>query len=1350
MSGLSNQHTFDSYLSRALRERLASPRPLVEPECWARAGVVLLSDIQGFTSLIEGYAARGKAGLEEITWRLNAYVADVVEIVEGCGGDVLSIAGDAFLCHWLAAEPGDVATAILRAAEAGLAIQRKIQGAVDGEGRGFPTRVGISAGEVIIAHVGGVEGRWELVASGKALTEAAAAERAAKPGGVLVSPRAWREIAHACDGLETSEGVELNRIVHALAPLQQHPQSGVENEALLRPFVPPAVLSRLVAQDAEWLAESRAVTVVLCAVPGLKTTEPSELARVHECVRAAQEIVSRYEGTVRADIDDKGVLLLAVFGLPPRAHEDDAVRAVLMAGDLQRSISKLQPGIGVGVATGRALCGAFGNDTRRDYMVRGEVINLAARLMHAQPDTVLCDAPTQQATRGRIAFQPLEPIRVRGRAEPVAVFRPEGRAASSREADTGIIGRERELGVIAEVLALARTGEHGGVTILEAEAGLGKSKLAAAAARQARDAGLRVLIAAADAIEQSTAYFAWRSVFSGLLDVAPDENVATVQARALERFGVLPDVERLFPLLSAVLPVQIPDSALTAEMTGDVRADNTRRILQQILQHAASAQPTLLVVEDAHWLDSASWGVLLAVVQGVRPLTVLVATRPPGSPVPVDFANLARAAGEHHLRLDALTGDETRQLIQQRLGVSEVPPRLASFIEQRVAGNPFFCEELLQAMRDSGVVHVRNGACTVGNLDAVDLPTTVEGVIISRLDRLTAGEQLSLKVASVIGRVFRERMVKDTHPVETERGVVHDHLERLTTVDLTVLEAPEPDLAYMFKHVITRDVTYESMPLSQRQPMHHAVATWYEHTYADDLTPYSALLAYHWARAVVPDKTVHYLEKAGEQALYSGAFREAVVFLTQAMEFVEQGVVSVAPSRRALWEKGLGRAQYYLGNLHGSRVHNERAVAVLHQPVPSTDARAAAGALGAVVRQIGHRLFPNRYLGRRASEKVLLDEAVECYKILGQAYYLEGETPLKLLYLTVTGLNVGEAAGSSAPLARVISNASTLSYLIGLPKQGEWYGQRAIEMAEREGLSAKAYVWSISALALAQTGRWAAAREANDKALAYTRELGDFGLEAEVWTVRTSFSVCEGAFASAAEGWKRQRELAERHDNPQLRCWSLLDEADTCLGTGDVEGAARALEAALLIPTAATDSGTPLDKSRTEAMTRLRQGRDEEAARAADAVFEPLSRKAPTGYQWADDFCEAVEVYLSLLTGGGAYAQANRAQLEKRASAGVKLATKFARIFRHVAPRSRALGGQLLAWQGKVDPGRREIGHAIELASELNLPFERARAQLALARLTSGADRAREIDNAATIFHQLGATHYLNEAMKLR
>ena len=1341
-------HSLSSYLSRTLLDRLVDGRELYAPEARAETGAVLLSDIQGFTSLVESFAARGRSGLEEITWLLNEYVADVVQAVENNDGDVVSIAGDAFLCYWPATTPDEQTAAATRAAQAALAIQDAIGQRSAGQ---FPTRIGIGYGDLQLGFVGGLDGRWELSASGAAIGDVTAAERRATAGTVQVSDAAWRHLEQRCQGHANGGGIVLTRVVERIGarPRNSRVSNNGQYDALLRPFLPPAVLDRLVSSNAEWLAESRVVSVVFADIPGLTSTDASELGRAHERVRAFQDIGRRFEGTVRVDVDDKGLLLLAVFGLPPRAHEDDALRAVLAAHELRRALADTGLDRGVGIATGRALCGSFGSDVRRDYMVRGDVINLAARLSHVDSNAPICDAATMRAARGRVAFEPVAAVNVRGRTQPVDVFRPLGRVTPIASRDAQVIGRRRELAVIADRLGVARSGDHAGVTIIQGDAGLGKSRLVSEASRLASDQGLSVLTAGADAIEQTTPYYAWRPVFSSVFGVGPADTAATARERVAKMVDTFPDLERLIPLASAVLPVHIADTPLTAEMTGDIRAENTKRLLSRVLQRFATEHPTLLAIEDVHWLDSSSWGLLLDVAQSVRPLMTLAATRPLGDPVPTDFSRLVQLAGERHLELEGLSADETRALIAARLGVSDVPPSLATFVEERVAGHPFFCEELLQALVAAGAVLVSDGSCTVGDLRTIDVPTTVEGVIISRLDRLAPGEQLCLKVASVIGRLFRERMVRETHPVEDERPEIHTRLEALAAAHLTMLETLEPDLAYLFKHVITRDVTYESMPMAQRQPLHRAVATWYERNHAKDLSPHYALLAYHWARAADPARTVDYLEKAGQQAMFAGAFPDAVTFLTQAMELVDGGQVTVPASRRALWEKGLGLSQYYCGALNASRVHCERALSSLHRPVPVTTGGWTLRTLGEVGRQINHRLFPNRYLGRRVHDKALLDEAVECYRSLGQSYYLEGESPLKLLYVTLSGLNVGEEAGSSTPLARVMINSSMLFYLVGLSKQTEWYAERAIAMAEREGLSALAYVWHIRALTLAQRAAWASAKEANAKGHALSVELGDLGNEADGWQFRTTLAICEGDYEFAPTGWKRQRELAEMQGSQTLMCYSLLDETDTWLGKGDIEQAARALEAALKIETPVTDRGTPIDKARSTAMTRLRQGRDEEAMRAADVVFDGLKRQA-MGYQWADDYCEAINVYLALLDGGGDVARAHKQSLEQRVSTGVKRAMSFSRIFRNVHPRAWVLRGQWLRYLGKAGDARAAFLKALAAGEVLDMPFEQARARLELARDARGSEREQLIDATDPVFTKLGALHYRGELRALR
>jgi class 3 adenylate cyclase/tetratricopeptide (TPR) repeat protein len=1330
------------YLPAMLLRRLAAG-PIEAPEARRAPCAILLSDIQGFSRLVERLSARGRAGLEELTWRLNGYFADVVEVIDAHGGDVLYITGDAFYCVWPAGDGPSLADAVARAAQAGLAVQARVDQRPAGDGQRFATRIGVGAGELLTAYAGGLEGRWELIATGEALADVVAAEREAPAGTVRLSPSAWALVADRCDGRSLAGGgAELLRVRRA-PPAAPPTPAPADLGPAVRPFLPPAVLDREQVADQAWLAEFRTVSVVLADLPPLRDTEGASLAQLHAGVRAVQEVGRRYEGTVRVDVDEKGILLLAVFGLPPRAHEDDALRGVQAGRALADGLRALGLAAGVGVATGRALCGVFGSERRRDYMLRGDVINLAARLMSAAKGDIACDAATVQGVRGRMAFEALAPIAVKGRERPVPVFRPQGRAEARTAATHAIVGREAERARLAGALAALQSGA-GATVLIEADAGLGKSALAGELAARARAAGVQVLVAPSDAIERSTPYFAWRPVAAALLDLTPELDPAAARARVDQRMRGFPELEPLVPLLSAVLPVPIPDTALTAEMTGEVRADNTRRLLAELLRSAATSRPTLLVVEDAHWLDSSSWALLLDVLRGVRPILAVVTTRVSGAEPGVEHAALRQLAGPDRLRLEGLAPEETADLLRRRLGCEELPVTLARVVQDRSAGNPFFAEELLEALREAGVVRVADGRAVVGDLERVDLPGTVEGVILSRLDRLESGQQLCLKVASVIGRVFRARTLRETHPVAEERGRVPAHLAALTRLELTLPESPEPDLAYLFKHVVTRDVTYELMPLAQRQPLHRGVAEWYERHHAADLAPHYALLSYHWARAGDPGRTAGYLELAGEQALRDGAFQEALVFFGQALALAHGGRLPADPVRDAHWSRGLGVAHYFLGDLPASRRFLEQAVAALDRPIPS--GRAVGGALlAAAGTQALHRLRPHRWLGRRREERRRLVAAADCYRILGQIYYLDGEPAEGLTYPTVRGLNVAEEAGPSPELARLLQNIAVVAGLLGRRRWADWYADQAVRMAEQEGqYAAGAYVWHIRAIGEAQVARWAAARAANDAALERIRKLGDYNLEAEAWVVRATITLCQGDYLAAPEAWSQARRLAERSGNAQIVCWSLLDEVETLLGRDDVAGADRVLETALAIPVSETDGSSILEKHRALALTRLRQGRAGEALAAADAVVEFITRHPPTGYHWADFCASAAEVHAELVAASAAGSEERRV-LTRKATRSCRLLRRLGRQFHNVRPRARLIAGTLAWAGGRRSAARRQWAEAARLAERMEMPFERAKALVAQARVAPAGGRA-DIAEAVAIFERLGAWYEARRA----
>jgi class 3 adenylate cyclase/tetratricopeptide (TPR) repeat protein len=1330
-----------AYVSRHLADRLASGGPIEGFECAEIRGAVMLTDVVGFTAHVERVTGSRPAGIEELAEAFNAYFSDLVGLVYGHGGDVLTIAGDAFFSYWPARDESELAGAVLRAAQAGVAIQKGLHAPGPARHR-FGTRVGVSAGDLRAAFVGGVGGRWELIPVGRPLGEVARAEQAATAGTVVLAEPAWTLVASRCTGRELEDGlVELADVREPIEPIPSAALTSADPSAeLLSSFVPLPVRRRQMTSDTEWLQEMRRVTVIMASLTDFDEIAEvdSDLELCHVGVRAFQDVMARFEGAAKVLVDNKGATLSGAFGLPPRAHQDDALRAIQAAEALRRELRLLGLRCTLGVATGRAFCGVYGSDLRREYTLHGEVVNLAARLMQASSGEILCAEETAHETGERVTFEALGAISVKGRAEPVRVHRPHRLRHAPALEDSPMVGRGPERALLTERIERFVAEGETGTVVIEGEAGLGKSRLVAEACRMARELGVKVLEAAADPIEHATSYFAWRSTFADLLGVGSEQEDAP---GLLAELRDDPELERLLPLLGSVVPVGIPDNALTAGMPGDVRADNTKTVLAAILGRATATSPALLIVEDVHWLDSNSWALLLEVLQSVPTLLVVVTTRPTSEPTR-DHQRLLARDSTHVVRLTNLSSLDTRGLVAQRLGVSELPLPLARFVEDRVAGHPFFCEELVQTMREAGILDVAGGSVVVGDLEGFNLPATIEGAVLSRLDRLNSGQLLCLKVASVVGRSFLSATVRHALPLETERDSVADHLEMLTRLDLTTSDAAEPEPGYTFRHEITRDVAYELLTLGQRQQLHRAVAEWHEQTYSDEeLAPHYALLAHHWSRADDPERSVAYLELAGDQALRSGAFEEALLFLTQAIEVQESAGIEPDPVRRALCEKGIGTAHYFLGNLGQSRALLRRVVARLDREVPAGRLRVTAALLAAIVTQVAHLARPGRYLERRRAEKDLIDEAVAAYKILGQIGYLDGEPVPSLLYSTIAGLNLGEEAGPSPHLARMLIHAATACSIVGLTRPADRYAARAVRMTDESGQTeAAAYVWSIQALIHAHRGSWELAKEANQRALDRIREVGDFNLEAEVWQTRSAVHICEGNFAAAESAWTHTRELSRRRHNPQVLCWSLLDEVETHLGRDELGLAATTLDAALAVPTAESDGSSTIEKHYATALVRARQGRHDEAIRHADAVVAMVARQQPAGFHWVDFCAGAVEVYFDVME----RAPARRAQVLRKAKRGCRVVRRASRSFGNVRPRRWLLQG-LLEWhRDERDKAFRAWRRADAIATRMEMPFERARARFEIARHGGGGrERTAHLEEAAKTFSQLGAAYML-------
>ena len=524
-------------LSRAALQSV-EPAPPHEAQVKRFAAAILFADVSGFTPLTEALARQGSEGPEELTRLLNGYFSRMIELVEAQGGEIVKFSGDAVTVVFPAIDES-LSSAIRRAQQAAEAMQAAmIDFAVLPTSAGpvaLGMKIGIGAGEISAAQVGGQHDRWEYVIAGDPLRQVAQAEQRAQRGEIILSPEAAQLIA--------PQAVSPR-------PLIQPDWSTVKNpalvEAALRVYIPGMVMTWLAGGLQDWLAVLRPMSVLFIGVEGIDYTQPDAVAALHEFLRALQETIYRYEGDInKLAVDDKGTIALALFGAPPFAHPDDPERALRCALDLQTRLAPSGLRLAMGVTTGRVFAGPVGSTTRREYTVIGDTVNLASRLMVAAgPGQIRCDYETYHTARSKLVFEFLAPIPVKGKAGLIRVYRPVGEAGIQPPSNRPLVGRRAEVARLQANLHEVQAGRSR-TLLIEGEAGIGKSRLAEELIRLMREAGIAGLRGAGHSIEQRTPYRAWRDIFTSFFDLDGVDDLAERQSRVQAHLSdIVPETHR--------------------------------------------------------------------------------------------------------------------------------------------------------------------------------------------------------------------------------------------------------------------------------------------------------------------------------------------------------------------------------------------------------------------------------------------------------------------------------------------------------------------------------------------------------------------------------------------------------------------------------------------------------------------------------------------------------------------------------------------------------------------------------------------------------------------------------------
>ncbi len=1110
-------------------------------------GAALFADISGFTPLTEGLVRElgPRRGAEELTHYLNLVYDALIAELHRFGGSVINFSGDAITC-WLNDDTG------LRAAACGLAMQQIMHlfsnlRTPAGTPVVIAVKAAVTTGEASRYVVGNPQVQLIDVLAGMTLNRLAEVEYHTQKGEVVLDATTAQILADRIQIAAWRQNEEtghryavVERIVGSVtaAPWPTLSPEILADEAVRRWLLPP-VYERLQSGGGEFLAELRPAFALFLRFDGIDyDNDPAAGEKLDTFAQAVQSILMRYQSNMlQLSVGDKGSLLYATFGAPV-AHEDDAVRAMSAALELRQLIQTLDfiTCIEIGISQGRLRTGAYGGSMRRTYGVLGDDVNLAARLMQtAVSGQILVSETAQETVANAFQWETLPSVMVKGKSSPIGLFNLVGLKKQQTIRLTEpqyalpMIGRKTELALIEEKIGLALQGK-GQIIGIYGEAGMGKSRLVAEAIYMATKKGLTGYGGECQSYGMNTSYLVWQRIWQGFFGVFPDWT-ATEQIQALEVQLALINAGLIgrLPLLGTVLNTSFPDNDLTQTFDTKLRKTSLESLLVECLRIRSQEEPVLLVLEDCHWLDPLSSELLEIMARAIvdLPVVIVLAARQPELPH-VSSAPINKLPYFTEIVLADFTLEEARYLIRARLTQlfdheATASPVWVERIVKRAGGNPFYIEELINYLQDRNIVLDDNHA-----VELLDLPDSLHSLILSRIDQLTEGQKSTIKVASVVGRLFKAMILWGSYPQLGDAERVKLVLDELSRLDLTPLDTPEPELTYLFKNIVTQEVAYRSMPFSTRSMLHDMVGRYMEQAYTDTVDQYIDLLAYHFEHSENEAKKREYLLKAGEAA-------QADYNNTVAINYFERVLPLLTAAQQIPVLLKLGNVLELVGRWHEARDTYHQVMQLADEQGNRQDKAWAQTATAELLRKQGQYAEALEWLQKAQRTFEEIDDQAGVGQVLKQAGSVaaqQGNYDLATDLYEQTLLTQRQL-GNQPEVANVLSNLGVVARFQGNPSAAHILHTESLTLRRQIG-DRRAIAISLNNLGnLALDGHdFTQARYYLEEALAIQREVGDKAYIANflinLGNVARDQGDFEAAFDLYSESLTLNQELSEK------------------------------------------------------------------------------------------------------------------------------------------------------------------------------------------------------------------------------
>jgi class 3 adenylate cyclase len=701
-------------------------------------------------------------------------------------------------------------------------------------------------------------------------------------------------------------------------------------------YTPKHLAEKILTSRSALEGERKQVTVLFADLKGsmelLADRDPEEARKLLDPVlERMMDAVHRYEGTVNQVMGDG---IMALFGAPV-AYEDHAVRACYAAHDMQAMMRRyaeevrhahgIEVQIRVGLNSGEVVVRVIGGDLRMDYTAVGQTTHLAARMEQlAPPGTIRLTADTLRLAEGYIEVKPLGPVPVKGLETPIDVYEMVGAGprrsrlhAAAVRGLTRFVGREGELDQLRQAQGRAAAG-HGQVVAIVGEPGVGKSRLVSEVTNSHRVHGWLVLQAGSVSYGKATSYLPVVDLLKGYFAIEGRDGPRAVREKLTGKLLTLDRAqEGSLPALLSLLDVPTDDPQWPT-LDPLQRRRRTLDAVKRLLLRESQGQPVLVVVEDLHWIDSETQALLDGLVESLPAarLLLLVNYRP----------EYQHAWGSRtcytQLRLDPLPPESAEQLLGALLGPDAGLDPLKRVLIARTEGNPFFLEESVRSLVETGSLLGERGAYRLARpLPTIQVPATVQAVLAARIDRLPLGDKALLQTASVVGKDVPFALLQAiAEPAEED--ALHATLGRLQAAEFLYEAGIVPDLEYTFKHALTHDVTYGSLLQERRRRLHRQLVESIERLYPERLAEHMERLAHHAFRGEVWDKAVAHFHTAGRQAAARSAHHEAAACFEEALSALRHLPASHEALAQALGLRlELRQSLYPLGRFGDLRDH---------------------------------------------------------------------------------------------------------------------------------------------------------------------------------------------------------------------------------------------------------------------------------------------------------------------------------------------------------------------------------------------------------------------------------------------